>query len=91
MTVVRIPPVLRAQAGNNKEVEATGETVGDVLQSLVGEYPGLREQLFTADGTLNRFVNVYVNDQDIRYLSELATPVADRDRVVVLPAMAGGA
>jgi molybdopterin synthase sulfur carrier subunit len=90
VTVVRIPPVLRAQAGNNKEIEAAGETVGDVLKSLVGEYPQLREQLFTADGTLNRFVNVYVNDQDIRYLSELETPVADRDRVVVLPAMAGG-
>ena len=90
MTVVRIPPVLRAQAGNNKEVEASGETVGDVLQSLVGDYPALREQLFTADGALNRFVNVYLNDQDVRYLSELATPVADRDRVVVLPAMAGG-
>jgi molybdopterin synthase sulfur carrier subunit len=90
MTVVRIPPVLRAQAGNNKEVEASGKTVGDVLQSLVGDYPGLREQLFTAEGALNRFVNVYLNDQDIRYLSELETPVADRDRVVVLPAMAGG-
>ena len=90
MTVVRIPPVLRAQAGNNKEVQARGETVRGVLESLVADYPDLREQLFTSDGALNRFVNVYLNDQDIRYLSELETPVAERDRVVVLPAMAGG-
>jgi sulfur-carrier protein len=90
MSVVRIPPVLRAQAGNNKEVEARGETVGAVLQSLVSDYPDLREQLFGADGALNRFVNVYLNDQDIRYLAELETPVGERDRVVVLPAMAGG-
>ena len=90
MSVVRIPPVLRAQAGNNKEVQAQGETVRGVLESLVRDYPDLREQLFTPDGALNRFVNVYVNDQDIRYLSELETRVDERDRVVVLPAMAGG-
>jgi molybdopterin synthase sulfur carrier subunit len=90
MTVVRIPPVLRAQAGNNKEIETRGETVRAVLEGLTRQYPDLREQLFTQDGGLNRFVNVYVNDQDIRYLSELETPVGERDRVVVLPAMAGG-
>jgi len=61
-----------------------------VLDSLVGSYPSLRDQLFTEDGELNRFVNVYVNGQDVRYLDGRATPVADRDEVRLLPAMAGG-
>jgi molybdopterin synthase sulfur carrier subunit len=91
MATVRIPPVLRTQAGNNKSVEAEGETVGDVLQGLISRYPDLREQLFAEEGALNRFVNVYLNDQDIRYLEELKTPVDARDTVVILPAMAGGA
>ena len=91
MSTVRIPPVLRAQAGNNKQVEADGDTVGAVLNSLIEQYPDLREQLLTAEGGLNRFVNVYLNDQDVRYLGELETPVSDRDTIVVLPAMAGGA
>ena len=71
MTAVRIPPVLRAQAGNNKKVEVTGATVGEALESLLGEFPGLREQIFTDDGSLNRFVNVYVNGRDVRYEQEL--------------------
>ena len=90
MSTVRIPPVLRAQAGNQKQVAATGGTVGAVIQSLVADYPGLREQLLSGEGELNRFVNVYLNDQDIRYLGELETPVGERDTVVILPAMAGG-
>ena len=91
MSVVRIPPVLRANAGGNKQVEIDGSTVGDVLAALVGQYPGLRQQLLTDDGELNRFVNVYVNGQDVRYLDGLSTPVGDRDEVRLLPAMAGGA
>ena len=91
MSVVRIPPVLRANAGGNKQVEVTGSTVGDILSALVGRYPGLRSQLLTEDGELNRFVNVYLNDQDIRYLQERATPVESRDTLIILPAMAGGA
>jgi len=91
MSKVRIPPVLRAQVENNKQVEVDGGTVGDVLTGLVDRYPGLREQLLDPSGSLNRFVNVYLNDQDIRYLQELATPVAAHDTVVILPAMAGGA
>ena len=90
MSKVRIPPVLRAQAENNKQVEIDGETVGAVITGLVERFPGLREQLLNAEGELNRFVNVYVSDQDIRYLQELATPVAAHDTVVILPAMAGG-
>jgi molybdopterin converting factor small subunit len=90
MTAVRIPPVLRAQAGNQKKVEVTGTTVGEALDSLLGQFPGLREQVFTADGALNRFVNVYVNGRDVRYEQELATPVGESDEVILLPAMAGG-
>lgn len=90
MTSVRIPPVLRAQVGDAKQVEAAGGTVGEVIGQLVEQHPGLREQLFTADGSLNRFVNVYLNGQDVRYLQELETPVDERDTLVLLPAMAGG-
>ncbi len=90
MTAVRIPPVLRGQAGNQKKVEVTGATVGEALASLLEQFPGLREQVFTADGTLNRFVNVYVNGRDVRYEQELATPIGESDEVILLPAMAGG-
>ena len=90
MTAVRIPPVLRSNVGGAKEVAVSGTTVGEALTSLVTQHPGLREQLLTGDGELNRFVNVYLDGQDIRYLEELATPVADHDQIIVLPAMAGG-
>ena len=90
MTAVRIPPVLRAAAGNQKQVEVTGATVGETLDALISQFPSLRDQLLTADGALNRFVNVYVNGRDVRYEQELATPVGPTDTVVLLPAMAGG-
>jgi sulfur-carrier protein len=90
MTTVRIPPVLRAQVGEAKQVQAAGGTVGEVIGQLVEQHPALREQLFTSDGQLNRFVNVYLNGQDVRYLQELDTPVDERDTLVLLPAMAGG-
>jgi molybdopterin converting factor small subunit len=90
MSVVRIPPVLRTAAGNQKQLELGGGTVGAVLQALVSAHPGLREQVLTPDGELNRFVNVYLNDQDIRYLQALDTPVGERDTIILLPAMAGG-
>lgn len=90
MTAVRIPPVLRAQAGNQKKVQVTGGTVGEALDSLIEQFPGLREQILTDDGTLNRFVNVYVNGRDVRYEQELATAVEGSDEVILLPAMAGG-
>lgn len=91
MSTVRIPPVLRAQAGGAKSLELAGATVGEVLEALVATHPGLRAQLYADDGSLNRFVNVYVDGQDIRYVGELAAPVGERDEVVILPAMAGGA
>ncbi|MFN8519219.1 MAG: ubiquitin-like small modifier protein 1 [Chloroflexota bacterium] len=90
MTAVRIPPVLRAQVGGAKSIEATGDTVGQVLDSLVGLHPSLREQLLTPEGELNRFVNLYVNGRDVRYEQGLDTPVSGSDTVVLLPAMAGG-
>jgi molybdopterin converting factor small subunit len=90
VTAVRIPPVLRASAGGAKEVDVAGTTVGEALTSLVTRHPALREQLLTDAGELNRFVNVYLDGQDIRYLEELATPVAEQDQIIVLPAMAGG-
>jgi sulfur-carrier protein len=89
MAVVRIPTPLRPHAGGCDRVEASGSTVGDILGQLSMLYPGLRERLFDGD-ELRRFVNVYVNDEDIRYLEELATPVAENDEVSIIPAVAGG-
>jgi sulfur-carrier protein len=89
MAVVRIPTPLRPHAGGCDRVEAAGSTVGVILGQLSTLYPGLRERLFDGD-ELRRFVNVYVNDEDIRYLEELATPVAENDEVSIIPAVAGG-
>ena len=91
MSSVRIPPVLRTATGGQKQVEASGETVGEVLASLTATYPGLAPQLLDEAGALNRFVNVYLNDTDVRHLQELATPIEERDTLLLLPAMAGGA
>jgi molybdopterin converting factor small subunit len=90
VTQVRIPPVLRAHVGDAKQVEAAGATVGELVEDLVGRYPGLGDQLRAADGGLHRFVNVYLNGRDVRYLGGLETPVGERDTLVILPAMAGG-
>lgn len=90
MTAVRIPPVLRAHVGDNKQVEAWGGTVGEVIGGLVERYPALGEQLIAPQGGLHRFVNVYLNGQDVRYLGNLETPVGERDTLIILPAMAGG-
>lgn len=89
MSSVRIPPVLRPHTGGARTVDAPGETVGDVLRGVAQEYPSLSEQLFDGDD-LHRYVNVYVNDQDIQYLQKLETPVRPSDTVIILPAMAGG-
>jgi sulfur-carrier protein len=90
MPTIKIPPVLRAQTGGEAEVEAPGSTVGDVLRSLSEDHPGTRSQLFSEGGDLNRYVNVYLNDEDVRVLDGLDTTVTDSDTVVILPAMAGG-
>ncbi|HWB68571.1 MAG TPA: ubiquitin-like small modifier protein 1 [Solirubrobacterales bacterium] len=90
MATVRIPPVLRPKAGGQSEVDAGGGTVGEVLRSLTDAHPETEGQLFGEEGELNRYVNVYLNDEDVRVLQGLETAVSDGDTVVILPAMAGG-
>ncbi len=91
MATIKIPPVLRASVGGERELSASGDNVGDVLRSLSESHPSTQSQLFSADGELNRYVNVYLNDEDVRVLDGLATAVGDTDTLVILPAMAGGA
>ncbi|MHB1537271.1 MAG: ubiquitin-like small modifier protein 1 [Solirubrobacteraceae bacterium] len=90
MAKIKIPPVLRASVGGEKEVSASGESVGQVLQGLVDAHPTTKGQLFSDDGELNRYVNVYLNDEDVRVLEGLDTAVGENDTLVILPAMAGG-
>ena len=87
---VRLPTVLRPHAGGPSAVIAEGSTIGEVLADLVRNYPGLEGQVLTDDGSLHKFVNVYVDDDDVRYLDQLDTKVADGDTVSILPAVAGG-
>jgi sulfur-carrier protein len=90
MATIKIPPVLRASVGGEREVSAPGASVGEVLRGLVSQHPSTESQLFAGDGELNRYVNVYVNDEDVRVLDGLETPVGEGDVLVILPAMAGG-
>jgi sulfur-carrier protein len=90
MPTVKIPPVLRSKTGGEAEVPAGGSTVGEVLAALAETHPDTREQLFGDDGGLNRYVNVYLNDEDVRVLEGLSTPASESDTIVILPAMAGG-
>ncbi|WP_337173777.1 ubiquitin-like small modifier protein 1 [Paludisphaera sp.] len=89
MPVVRIPTPLRPQAGGLDKIEAAGATVGEVLADLGRQHPAIQERLF--DGAeIRRFVNVYVNNEDVRYLDDLDTPVGEKDEVSIIPAVAGG-
>ena len=90
MSVVRIPAVLRPSVGGVRELELPGASVGEVVRELIARHPGLGGQVLAPDGALNRYVNVYLNGQDVRYLDGLETPVGERDEVRLLPAMAGG-
>jgi molybdopterin synthase sulfur carrier subunit len=90
MSIVKVPPVLRNATGGAKQVEADGGNVGEVLRAVATEHPDTERQLFSEDGELNRYVNVYLNDEDVRVLDGLETPVKESDTVVILPAMAGG-
>jgi sulfur-carrier protein len=90
MSTIKIPPVLRSSVGGEKEVDAHGSTVGEVLRSLSHQHPAAESQLFSEDGGLNRYVNVYLNDEDVRVLNGLDTRVSEVDTIVILPAMAGG-
>ena len=90
MATVKIPPVLRAAVGGEKQLDAAGSSVGEILRSVVDSHPETQSQLFAADGGLNRYVNVYLNDEDVRVLDGLDTSVGSSDTLVILPAMAGG-
>ena len=90
MAKIKIPPVLRASVGGEKELQAAGGSVGEVLRSIAAEHPATQQQLFGPDGQLNRYVNVYLNDEDVRVLDGLDTGVGEADTLVILPAMAGG-
>ncbi len=89
MPVVRIPTPLRPQAGGQDKVEASGATVGEVLADLGRQHPAIQERLFEG-AEIRRFVNIYVNNEDVRYLEDLETPVAEKDEVSIIPAVAGG-
>ncbi len=88
---VRLPTILRQHAGGQATVKGNGGTLADVLHDLVRQFPGLAGQVVTDDGALHKFVNVYRNDDDVRYLDGLDTKVSDGDVVSILPAVAGGA
>lgn len=91
MATVRIPPVLRPSTGGEKEISLEGGDVGAVLRALAAAHPQTESQLFAEGGELNRYVNVYLNDEDVRVLDGLSTGVSASDTLVILPAMAGGA
>jgi MoaD family protein len=91
---VRIPTILRTYTGGEKAVDASGDTLAELIEDLEANHPGIKERLIDAgedgQGDLRRFVNVYVNDEDVRFTGGLQTAISDGDQVVVLPAVAGG-
>jgi sulfur-carrier protein len=87
---VRIPTILRSHTGGAKAVQGSGDTLADLLADLDTRHPGLRARLVTEEGTLHRFVNVYVNDEDVRFLGALEAKLSPGDTVTILPAVAGG-
>jgi molybdopterin synthase sulfur carrier subunit len=88
---VRIPTILRSYTGGAKVVEGSGDTIAALLTDLDSNYSGLRDRLITAEGGLHRFVNVYINDEDVRFQGSLDAKLSDGDSVTILPAVAGGA
>jgi molybdopterin converting factor small subunit len=90
VSTVRFPPVLRAAVGGAREISIPGATVADVLDALYAAHPEVQAQLVAQNGELHRFVNIYVNDEDVRLQGWLATPLAESDTLLILPAMAGG-
>jgi molybdopterin synthase sulfur carrier subunit len=91
MPTVRIPTPLRKLTRNQEEVKAEGHTVGEILTDLERNYPGLRERICDDQGAVRRFVNIFANDEDIRFLQNLDTPIKDGDEISIVPAIAGGA
>lgn len=90
MATIRIPTPLRSYTQNQDEVSAPGSTVREVLANLEKAYPGIGARLLDEKGGVRRYVNIFHNDEDIRFLKELDTPVADSDRLTIIPAIAGG-
>ena len=90
MPTVRIPASLRSYTQNLEEVQCPGSTVGEVIQNLELSYPGLRDRILDGQGALRRYVNLFHNQEDIRFLQQLGTVVRDGDRISVVPAIAGG-
>ncbi len=90
MATVRIPPPLRKYTGGAEDVEVQGGTVRELLDALEGAHPGIKERICDDSGAVRRFVNVFVADEDIRFLDELDTAVSDKDEVSIIPAIAGG-
>ena len=90
IVTVRIPTTLRPLAGGSSEVEVEGGTVGDVLKALDSDHPGFSDRLLDDEGGLRKFVNIFVADDDVRFLDGLATPVPDGETVAIIPAVAGG-
>ncbi len=88
---VRLPTMLRQYAAGQSSVKANGGTIGEVLDDLSVQFPQMKGHVITDDGALHKFVNIYVNDEDVRYLDKLETKIADNDVVSILPAVAGGA
>ncbi len=91
MSKIHIPTPLRQYVGKQSTVEVSGATVGEALQSLLVQHPELKRHLYTEDGKLRAFVNLYVNDEDIRYLQKEATTLKDGDNISIVPSIAGGA
>jgi len=91
MSKIHIPTPLRQYVGKQTAVEVSGATVGDAMNALVAQHPDLRKHLYTEEGKLRAFVNLYVNDEDIRYLQKEATALKDGDQISIVPSIAGGA
>jgi MoaD family protein len=87
---VKIPTILRTYTKGEKAVQGSGDTLASLIDDLDASYPGIKGRLITDDGGLHRFVNVYVNDEDVRFTGSLDTKLTDGDAVTVLPAVAGG-
>ncbi|CAG1066207.1 Sulfur carrier protein CysO [uncultured bacterium] len=88
---VRIPTPLRKLTNGSDEVSATGRNVGEIIEDLEKAYPGLKERICEGDGKLRRFVNIYLNDEDIRFKNNLETELKENDELSIIPAIAGGA
>lgn len=90
MATVRIPTPLRKLTEGKEEVAAAGTTIGQVIEDLEKNYPGIKARICDDNGQVRRFVNIFANDEDIRFLANLETPVEDKDEVSIVPAIAGG-